>query len=260
MDTTTNQNSPLEPRLLRRSVDRRMIAGVAAGLSEYFDIDPTLVRIGLVALDVPRRCGRPALPGGLAPHPRGGFGGRRSPTSPEPAPVPLTVTGRRRRPGRRKEGHAITMGHAWGLAAESRRGRQLRVSDAERNEVAELLSKHYGDGRLDAAEFQERLDRAMSAKTRADLSGLLADLPRTARDAGPLQAAAPVPPVSRLSHPRSSSVVAVRARRSTAPGLALVLPRAVAADRGDRVLRLAARPVRRRRRRYRRRVLDERPW
>jgi hypothetical protein len=53
----------------------------------------------------------------------------------------------------------------------------MRVSDAERNEIGEQLSKHYSDGRLDSAEFQERLDRAMSAKTRADLSGLLIDLP-----------------------------------------------------------------------------------
>jgi hypothetical protein len=68
----------------------------------------------------------------------------------------------------------------------------LRIGDAERNEVSELLSKHYSDGRLDAAEFQERLDRAMSAKTRADLSGLLTDLPRLQT---PEQAAAvPAPP------------------------------------------------------------------
>ena len=57
----------------------------------------------------------------------------------------------------------------------------LRVSDAERNAVADRLAQHYGDGRLDQAELDERLGRAMSAKTRADLDGLLADLP----DAGP---------------------------------------------------------------------------
>lgn len=56
-------------------------------------------------------------------------------------------------------------------------GADLRVSDAERNEVADHLSRHYTDGRLDEGEFSERLDRAMSAKTRADLTGLLADLP-----------------------------------------------------------------------------------
>src|ERR1035438_601961 len=55
----------------------------------------------------------------------------------------------------------------------------LRVSDADRSDVADRLSKHYGDRRLDQAEFNERLDRAMSATTRSDLSGLLADLPGT---------------------------------------------------------------------------------
>ncbi len=53
----------------------------------------------------------------------------------------------------------------------------LRVSDAERAEVADRLSKHYSDGRLDQAEFNERLDQAMKARTQADLGGLFADLP-----------------------------------------------------------------------------------
>ncbi len=42
---------------LHRCRNRRMLAGVAAGLADYFDIDPTLVRIAFVAL---------ALLGGLA--------------------------------------------------------------------------------------------------------------------------------------------------------------------------------------------------
>jgi uncharacterized membrane protein YoaK (UPF0700 family) len=53
----------------------------------------------------------------------------------------------------------------------------MRVSDAERAEMADTLSKHYAEGRLDDAEFKMRLDRAMAAKTRADLNGLLVDLP-----------------------------------------------------------------------------------
>jgi hypothetical protein len=53
----------------------------------------------------------------------------------------------------------------------------LRASDAERTDVADRLSKHYQDGRLDQAEFNERLDRAMNVKTRADFNGLFADLP-----------------------------------------------------------------------------------
>jgi Domain of unknown function (DUF1707) len=53
----------------------------------------------------------------------------------------------------------------------------LRVSDAERAEVADRLAKHYSDGRLDQAEFDERVDQAMRAKTRSDLNGLFDDLP-----------------------------------------------------------------------------------
>ncbi|TAJ17092.1 MAG: PspC domain-containing protein [Dehalococcoidia bacterium] len=40
------------PRRLTRSRDDRMIAGVAGGLAEYFDVDPSLVRIALVVLGV----------------------------------------------------------------------------------------------------------------------------------------------------------------------------------------------------------------
>lgn len=53
----------------------------------------------------------------------------------------------------------------------------MRISDAERAEVADRLSRHYGDGRLDQAEFSRRLDQAMHAVTQADLSGLFDDLP-----------------------------------------------------------------------------------
>jgi len=62
----------------------------------------------------------------------------------------------------------------------------MRVSDAERAEVADRLSKHYGDGRLDQAEFSRRLDQAMSAVTQADLNGLFDDLPEPGADAGPV--------------------------------------------------------------------------
>ena len=56
-------------------------------------------------------------------------------------------------------------------------GADMRVGDAERAEIADRLARHFSDGRLDEAEFSERLDRAMRAKTMADLSGLLSDLP-----------------------------------------------------------------------------------
>jgi hypothetical protein len=55
----------------------------------------------------------------------------------------------------------------------------MRVSDAERQAVADRLAEHFTSGRLDQAEFDERVGRAMGAKTRADLNGLFDDLPET---------------------------------------------------------------------------------
>ena len=55
----------------------------------------------------------------------------------------------------------------------------MRVSDAERQAVADRLAEHFSSGRLDQAEFDERVGKAMSAKTRADLNGLFEDLPET---------------------------------------------------------------------------------
>jgi hypothetical protein len=54
----------------------------------------------------------------------------------------------------------------------------MRASDDERNAVADKLSRHYAEGRLDELEFKNRLDTAMSATTRGDLNGLFDDLPR----------------------------------------------------------------------------------
>ncbi len=56
----------------------------------------------------------------------------------------------------------------------------VRASDAERGAIADTLSLHYSEGRLEREEFDDRLRRAMSAKTRGDLAPLLADLPATA--------------------------------------------------------------------------------
>jgi len=64
----------------------------------------------------------------------------------------------------------------------------LRASDAERDAVANQLGQHFQDGRLDQAEFDERLGAALAAKTRRDLDSLLADLPKgsAGRPAGAL--------------------------------------------------------------------------
>ncbi len=40
----------MESKKLYRSVNNKMLGGVAAGLGEYLNIDPTIVRLGFVAL------------------------------------------------------------------------------------------------------------------------------------------------------------------------------------------------------------------
>jgi hypothetical protein len=56
----------------------------------------------------------------------------------------------------------------------------LRVSDAERERVAERLRDAAGEGRLTVEELDERLELAYAARTGGDLVPLTADLPQTA--------------------------------------------------------------------------------
>lgn len=55
--------------------------------------------------------------------------------------------------------------------------RHLRVSDADREQAAEVLRQAAGDGRLTLDELDERLATAYAAKTYADLESVTTDLP-----------------------------------------------------------------------------------
>lgn len=55
--------------------------------------------------------------------------------------------------------------------------RSLRVSDAERRHVVELLERATGAGLIDLDEFSDRVDTALAARTRAELNRVLLDLP-----------------------------------------------------------------------------------
>ena len=54
---------------------------------------------------------------------------------------------------------------------------QLRISDADRHQVAELLRQAAGEGRIDIDELDERLEATFAAKTYADLVPITVDLP-----------------------------------------------------------------------------------
>jgi hypothetical protein len=68
----------------------------------------------------------------------------------------------------------------------------LRASDAERDRIADILREALAEGRLDADEHSERLDRVYAAKTLGELEPLVRDLPL-----GRAGAAAPAAPAAR---------------------------------------------------------------
>lgn len=70
------------------------------------------------------------------------------------------------------------MNNQYFLALIAGRDRDLRASDADRERTAERLRKSHAEGRLDLAEFQERLEHCYDAKTFGDLADLVRDLPR----------------------------------------------------------------------------------
>jgi Domain of unknown function (DUF1707) len=98
------------------------------------------------------------------------------------------------------------------MAYPDLRDSDLRASDGERDTVVTELGTHFEAGRLDPAEFDQRIGAAMTARTRGDLAGLLADLPGRQPVSVPPSAASEVP-------------VRARGRR----GLAVLLPLVVAA-------------------------------
>jgi Domain of unknown function (DUF1707) len=61
---------------------------------------------------------------------------------------------------------------------------RIRASDAERDAAAERLQVAFAEGRLADAEFDQRMRSALTARTRADLDALVADLPAPSPRAG----------------------------------------------------------------------------
>ena len=87
------------------------------------------------------------------------------------------------------------------MSADSTSSPALRASDADRDRVIDLLRAAVADGRLDQAEFDERLDAALTARTIAALAPLTADLIAAPGRDGPLAmplAGAPAEPAAEL--------------------------------------------------------------
>lgn len=70
----------------------------------------------------------------------------------------------------------------------------FRVGEAERAAACDALAEHFAAGRLDPAELDDRLARAMGARSQADLQVLFLDLrPRRPVPGPPVGAPPPAP-------------------------------------------------------------------
>lgn len=53
----------------------------------------------------------------------------------------------------------------------------MRIGDAERDEAVGMLREHHATGRLSAEEFDDRMSKALTARTQSELTELFLDLP-----------------------------------------------------------------------------------
>jgi DUF1707 SHOCT-like domain len=83
---------------------------------------------------------------------------------------------------------------------------RIRASDADRERTVTLLREHHAEGRLSVEEFNDRVDRALAAKTIGELDALLADLPGIDLYRLPAAGIRPAPPGARRSRSRGGGI------------------------------------------------------
>jgi Domain of unknown function (DUF1707) len=88
---------------------------------------------------------------------------------------------------------------------------EMRAADSDREAVADKLKQALDEGRLDLAEYDERLQQTYAAKTYGDLDGLLADLPGGAVTPRKPANATSVPPSAAPAKPSARAGQLVRA-------------------------------------------------
>jgi hypothetical protein len=86
----------------------------------------------------------------------------------------------------------------------------LRASDADRDRFIEVLRAAVADGRLDRAEFDERLDAALAARTFDALAPLTADL-----IAAPGSGGAIIPPLAGTPDQPAAELVTINERHGS---------------------------------------------
>jgi hypothetical protein len=87
-------------------------------------------------------------------------------------------------PARLADAGTVLANQALANQALANQAPAIRASDQERDAATQRLQEAFAVGRLDDAEFDQRMRTALSARTRPELDELLADLPQPSPPAG----------------------------------------------------------------------------
>jgi hypothetical protein len=90
---------------------------------------------------------------------------------------------------------------------------RMRISDADRHRVAEVLREAAGEGRLDLDELDERLELTFRAKTYSDLIPITADLHAVSQAPATISPAPLVGGVPTVGHESSTAILGDCSRR-----------------------------------------------
>lgn len=175
---------PASARLMRDSSDK-VLTGVCSGLGRHTGIDPILFRIGFIALIF-----------------AGGTG------------VLLYIALAVLMP--RDDGRQVWSRGIGRPRVEPEIRPEMRIGDREREQTVAYLSAAHTEGRLDLAEYDERVASAYQAKIASDLMQLTSDLVL----ADHLH---PAPFSTKPAHDRSAPPAVPRGPRSPVPGLTVAI-------------------------------------
>jgi len=103
--------------------------------------------------------------------------------------------------------------------AESEGRPAVRIGDRDREQAVTHLGTAFGEGRLDLAEYDERVAAAYNAKTASDLLHLTADLPLATREHPASSDHGPAPATGASRRPDKSSRSARVADAEAARGM-----------------------------------------
>lgn len=109
---------------------------------------------------------------------------------------------------------------------------QMRASESDRQMVMDQLRQAVEDGRLDVAEYQDRVDAAMNARVYSELDVLLADLQRLAppgyQNSQSMQPTTPIQPSLSRANDRLREDMQSRGRRWKTAGVVALIAAAIA--------------------------------